>query len=165
MNRIKDRQWCDRHIDELLCCTSPVCSILGQCTRPTRRYRPSAPMTTEEATQRLFGIKASSPYMSFAPLLLDEAAAALPAISHLDSTARVQTVSADDDEWLYRLLVTVGTQFGWPVLLNTSLNHKGRPIVNTIRGVFEMLDSIDDIHALVIEDYAFTRTPGPPISG
>ena len=55
----------------------------------------------------------------------------IPAIVHVDGTARVQTVSAQDNADFRRLLVEVGKQTGRQMVLNTSFNVKGQPIVNT----------------------------------
>jgi carbamoyltransferase len=55
----------------------------------------------------------------------------LPAITHVDGTARLQTVSSDVSPRYYRLIENVGQAIGLPVVLNTSFNLKGEPIVNT----------------------------------
>ena len=88
---------------------------------------------------KVFGESAVSPHMSFAPLVDAKTAAALPSMVHLDSTARLQTVSKAANAWLHALLVSVGRLTGFPVLLNTSFNRKGRPIVNSIEDALTML--------------------------
>jgi carbamoyltransferase len=55
----------------------------------------------------------------------------LAAVTHVDGTARVQTVRAEDNPFLHRLLELIGEETGIPVLLNTSLNARGEPIVET----------------------------------
>ena len=50
---------------------------------------------------------------------------------HFDSTALPQTVTAEEDPWLHALLLHMGHLTGLPMLLNTSFNSKGRPILNT----------------------------------
>ena len=114
-------------------------------------------MATEAATVRLFGHPVASPFMSFAPKLLPAAAAALPAAAHLDGTARIQTVSETDEPWLFALLSAVERLLGWAVLLNTSFNVKGKPIVNSIAAALDIWDGEEKIHALVIEEHVFTR--------
>lgn len=61
----------------------------------------------------------------------EEARDRLAAVTHVDGTARVQTVRAEDNAFLHRLLELVGEVTGVPVLLNTSLNFPGKPIVET----------------------------------
>jgi carbamoyltransferase len=70
-----------------------------------------------------------SPFMSFAPVVKPDAAAALPAITHYDSTARPQTVTKEEDPWVHALLGAVKEQTGWAVLINTSFNTKVDPFV------------------------------------
>ena len=122
-----------------------------------RRYRPTAPITTEDATVRLIGRACTSPFMSFAPIFTPDAARALPAAVHLDSTARIQTVTQQGQPWLFELLLAVERLFGWPVLLNTSMNVRGKPIVNSLLASFQVFDESVDVYALVLEDHVFHR--------
>jgi len=102
----------------------------------------------------------NSPYMSFAPPLQDWALHQFPAISHLDGTGRVQTVSNDDCPWFHRLLLELEKHTGAAILANTSCNVRGKPIVNSIVDVLQILDDQDgtDLHAAVIEDYLLFPT-------
>ena len=69
--------------------------------------------------------------MQFAAGVLAEAAPLIPAVTHVDQTARLQTVGENDDPFLYALLRDFQTRTGLPVLLNTSFNRKEEPIVET----------------------------------
>ncbi len=60
-----------------------------------------------------------------------------PAICHVDNTSRVQTVSKEDNEGFYNLLKTFYNKTGCPMLLNTSLNIKGQPIVDNIEDALQ----------------------------
>jgi carbamoyltransferase len=60
-----------------------------------------------------------------------EAREKLAAVTHVDGTARVQTVREEDNHFLHRLLCLIGDATGVPVLMNTSLNLRGEPIVET----------------------------------
>jgi carbamoyltransferase len=71
------------------------------------------------------------PYMIIIVEVRKEHRAALPAITHVDGTARVQTVNAGDNGDFYALLRAVGKTTGREMVLNTSFNVKGQPIVNT----------------------------------
>jgi len=72
-----------------------------------------------------------SPYMLLVATVRDDARERLAAVTHVDGTARVQTVRAEDNEFLQRAARAVGELTGVPVLLNTSLNLRGEPIVET----------------------------------
>mgnify|MGYP001565768808 CR=1 FL=1 len=79
-----------------------------------------------------------------------------PAITHEDGTARVQTVTEEQNNYLYNILNCLDVMDDHGVLLNTSLNIKGRPILTTIKEAIEVLGTTDIDHIL-IEDYLFTN--------
>jgi|MDTC01.1.fsa_nt_gb carbamoyltransferase len=89
-------------------------------------FRPFAPSVTLETAGNYFKDAAPSPYMT---LTFDVKTDKLPAITHVDNTARVQTVSKDDNELYYKLLKKLEEKSGIAVVLNTSLNIMGQPIV------------------------------------
>jgi len=92
------------------------------------RYRPYAPVVIEESASKFFDIDSSSPVMMRNVKILDKR---LVAISHIDGTARVQTVNENQNKVLYSLLLEVEKNTGFPVLLNTSFNRPGEPIVES----------------------------------
>jgi len=75
----------------------------------------------------------------------------LPAITHVDGTGRLQTVHRDASPRYYRLIERFGEATGMPVVLNTSFNLKGEPIVNTPREAFRTF-SVSDMDILVLEN-------------
>jgi carbamoyltransferase len=93
-------------------------------------FRPFAPIVRAERAHELFDMPVkASPYMQFvAPCRFPDE---YPSITHLDGTSRVQTVARDEHPDLYRLLEAWEAETGCPLLLNTSLNVKGEPLVNT----------------------------------
>jgi len=94
-----------------------------------QKFRPFAPAILEERASEYFHMPTDkTPYMQFTALCKypDE----FPAIIHADGTSRVQTVSEQDNPGFYRLLKRWEQETGCPMLLNTSLNIKGQPIVN-----------------------------------
>ncbi|XP_071509710.1 uncharacterized protein sll1178-like [Diadema antillarum] len=107
----------------------------------------------------------ASPYMSFAPPLTAEAQKLFPAITHYDGTARLQTVSPEGEPWFHSLLEEVGRQGndgGYEILLNTSFNVKGKPILNHLNTALQILDSSPEgtmTHVLA-EDWLFTPQRG-----
>ncbi len=94
-------------------------------------FRPFAPSCVEERAQEFFPGCGDSPFMLFVHTVAPEKRPLLPAITHVDGTARVQTVSAKIQPRYHRLLLEFEQRRGVPVLLNTSFNVMGEPIVNT----------------------------------
>ena len=92
------------------------------------RYRPYAPVVIEERASQFFDIDSSSPVMMRNVKVLEKR---LVAITHFDGTARVQTVNEIQNKLLYSLLLEVEKSTGFPVLLNTSFNRPGEPIVES----------------------------------
>lgn len=93
------------------------------------QFRPFAPVILEEYANDYFDMPvASSPYMQFtAPCRFPDD---FPAICHVDGSSRVQTVNRSQNPYLHELLQTFHQTTGCPMLLNTSMNLKGEPLVN-----------------------------------
>lgn len=94
-------------------------------------FRPLAPVVPIEHASTYFEGVDESPYMLMVATVRPEAREDLAAVTHIDGTARVQTVRAEDNPFLHDLLERIGERTGIPVLLNTSLNLRGEPIVET----------------------------------
>jgi carbamoyltransferase len=88
-------------------------------------FRPFAPSVPLDDAQRYFDIRVESPFML---LTAETRARDIPAVTHVDGSARVQTVRESDNPLFYGLLKEFGGITGNPVLLNTSLNLRGEPI-------------------------------------
>ena len=98
------------------------------------KFRPFAPVIQKEAASKFFDIgNIESPYMCSTFSVKSDAVDDLGAIRHVDGTARVQTVTKAQNEPLYSLLELYNKEAGIPVVLNTSFNLKGQPIVETPR--------------------------------
>ena len=80
-----------------------------------------------------FNIKVESPFMSFAILVKNEFLNILPAVINKDGTSRVQTILESEESLISNILTEFGKITGVPVLLNTSFNLGGEPIVETIQ--------------------------------
>ena len=102
--------------------------VLDHYMKCRDRYRPYAPVVIEEKADVYFDIKGGSPVMMRNVKVLDER---LVAITHVDRTARVQTVTENENKILYSLLIEVEKTIGVPILLNTSFNQPGEPIVES----------------------------------
>ncbi len=96
-------------------------------------FRPFAPAVSIEQVDRWFDVEAGTklPYMIMNVDVREEHRAHLPAITHVNGSARVQTVSSEDNADFHTLLRAVGRTTGREMVLNTSFNVKGQPIVNT----------------------------------
>ena len=95
-------------------------------------WRPVAPIIAEEHINEWFDEAYLSPYMLHTFKINDQYLDLLPAISHLDSSARVQTVKESEYPVLHELLLHFKEETGLPLLCNTSLNDRGEPIINSI---------------------------------
>ena len=95
-----------------------------------QKFRPFAPSVLEEHAHEIFDMPVrKSQFMQFtAPCKYPKK---YPAICHVDNTSRVQTVSKEDNPGYYRLIKRFYEKTGCPMVLNTSLNIKGKPIVNS----------------------------------
>ena len=97
-----------------------------------QEFRPFAPVIMEDYVHREFEMPSgcnASPFMQY--IARTKKPELYPAITHLDGTARVQTVTREQHSGLYRLLEKWYNKTGCPMLLNTSLNIKGEPMVDT----------------------------------
>jgi len=94
-------------------------------------FRPFAPAVLEEAASDWFDMTGldASPFMLFTVPVLPEKRALIPSVTHVDGTARVQTVSRDEDPLYWRVIAQFGERTQVPVLLNTSFNVRREPIV------------------------------------
>ena len=93
------------------------------------QFRPIAPVCLEEDAAKWFGCDRSSPFMLYTKLVSTDA---LAAVTHVNGTARIQTVSSVTNNHLYELLVAFKKRTGFGVLCNTSLNFKGKGFINNI---------------------------------
>ena len=93
-------------------------------------FRPFAPAVLEENLFDYFEIKQKSPHMLIACKVKKNKKNLIPAVVHVDDSCRVQSVSKKDNLKFWNLLNHFKNQSGVPILLNTSFNIKGQPIVN-----------------------------------
>jgi predicted NodU family carbamoyl transferase len=93
------------------------------------QFRPIAPVCLEEEAVRWFGCDHATPYMLFTYRVRTKA---LAAVTHVNGTARIQTVSSLTNRNLYDLLIAFKARTGYGVLCNTSLNFSGRGFINNI---------------------------------
>jgi carbamoyltransferase len=121
------------------------------------QFRPVAPMVAANRAAELFSRgPLPSPYMLFVHDVAPEWRERVPAVTHVDGTARVQTVDEADEPLLTRMLTEFEARTGLPVVVNTSLNTAGRPMVDSPRDVLECFGA-SPIDVLVLGPYLVRR--------
>jgi carbamoyltransferase len=107
--------------------------ILNRRVKFRENFRPFAPTVLNEHAEKWFGLK-DSPFMLRVCKVLEEGA---PAISHVDNTARIQTITREDNPNYCELIHSFYAITGIPLLINTSFNSKGQPIVESAEDAIE----------------------------
>ena len=120
------------------------------------QFRPVAPMTLAECAPEMFRGPFPSPYMLFVHEVDDRWKQRLQAVVHVDGTARVQTVDRVEEPLIARMLDAVAEATGVPVLVNTSLNTAGRPMVDSPRDALECFGSTP-VDAMAIGPFLLER--------
>jgi carbamoyltransferase len=106
-------------------------ALVNRLIKERENYRPFAPAILEEDAGHFLKHVRRSPWMLFVDSVHDAAHDEIPAVVHVDGTARPQTVSEGDNPLFYKLICRFRDLTGVPALLNTSFNVSGEPIVNT----------------------------------
>ena len=129
--------------------------ILNSKVKFREWYRPFAPFCKQEEAQNWFETRNfdNFEYMSYAPRVKVDT---LPAITHVDGTARLQTVTEESHSHFYELLTEFGKISATNVLLNTSFNIRGYPILSSIEDALYALNNTE-MDYVVIEDYLFGK--------
>jgi carbamoyltransferase len=122
-------------------------------------FRPFAPAVLESELQNHFALDHSSPFMLETCDVISEID--LPAITHIDGSARVQTVTEDANPRFAKLLKEFYRRTGCPIILNTSFNMRGEPIVCTPVDAVKCFNRCQ-IDMLVVEDFVLERAGIPP---
>jgi carbamoyltransferase len=120
------------------------------------QFRPVAPMVLEERAAELFDGPLPSPYMLFTHRVRPPWHERIPAVVHVDGTARIQTVSREREPLVARMLEAFERRTGVPVVVNTSLNTAGRPMVDDPRDALECFGSAP-VDALAIGPFLVRR--------
>jgi len=126
--------------------------ILNARVKHREGFRPFAPSVLRECASDYFDITCESPYMLLIAKVKEDKREVVPAITHVDGTARVQTVTREDNGRFYDLIAEFYKITGVPVILNTSFNIAGEPIVETPADALRCFMSTE-MDYLVIEDY------------
>ncbi|HEX6719150.1 MAG TPA: carbamoyltransferase C-terminal domain-containing protein [Pyrinomonadaceae bacterium] len=133
---------------------------INRLVKKREAFRPFAPAVTREAAIRFFDIdqgdESQYSYMLLTASVRPTYREQLPAVTHVDGSARLQIVSNEDHPRFWTLLNKFGAVSGIPVLLNTSFNLRGQPIVCTPDDALDAF-LISEIDILVIENYLITH--------
>jgi carbamoyltransferase len=119
-------------------------------------FRPVAPVVLEEEAEEWFEDAEQSPFMLFVHKVKEEKSEKIPAVRHVDGTARIQTVNRDQHPAYYDLLREFKKLTGVPVLVNTSFNTRSEPIVCTPRDAIECFWT-SPFDALVINSFLLEK--------
>jgi carbamoyltransferase len=120
------------------------------------QFRPVAPMVLADRAADIFEGPLPSPYMLFTHQVRPEWRDRIAAVVHVDGSARIQTVAADDEPLVARMLRCFEARTGIPVVVNTSLNTAGRPMVDDPRDALECFGSAP-VDALAIGPFLVRR--------
>ncbi|TQM38462.1 carbamoyltransferase family protein [Pseudonocardia cypriaca] len=149
-------------------------SIIGDARHPAMRdfvnfrvkgrewFRPLAPLVLADAAPTIFDVDRPTPFMQLAIDVRPEHRDALPAITHVDGTARIQTVESSNTPFLHALLTAFRDRTGCPVLINTSLNGKGDPLTETPEDSIACLTGTQ-MHALVMPPFLIRKPGATPV--
>ena len=127
-------------------------NILNKRVKFRESFRPFAAIVMEEDTEKYFDFNKPNPYMLLVYKVKKEFQKILPSATHVDETVRIQTVNREENVHMYNLLKIFKEKTGHSVIINTSFNIKGEPIVCS---PYDSINSFTraDIDALVIGNY------------
>jgi carbamoyltransferase len=124
-------------------------------------FRPFAPAVLEEKVEEYFVGGVPSPFMTLTFDVQEKQKHRIASITHIDGTARIQTVSAATNPRFHRLISEVGRITGIPMVINTSFNVKGQPIVTTPRDAISTFYMTGMDH-LILGDQVLSKEAAPP---
>lgn len=164
--------------------SSTTQAVLNDKIKRRESFRPFAPAVLAEHAAAWFDLDVESPYMLFvAPVAeaqlvpvaegspaddditvrVQQVRSTIPAVTHVDGSARVQTVGADRSPEFHRILTAFHAATGCPILVNTSFNVRGEPIVCTPEDAYRCFMTTD-MDWLVLEDCLLDRRAQPPFT-
>ncbi|HEY7224144.1 MAG TPA: carbamoyltransferase C-terminal domain-containing protein [Micromonosporaceae bacterium] len=127
-------------------------------------FRPLAPLVLADHAARIFEVDRPAPFMQYAAQVNEPFRDQLPGITHVDDSARLQSVEAANTPFLHSLLTAWYGRTGCPVLINTSLNGPGDPLVETPDQAIDCLHRTG-LHALAIPPWLIRKRDEPPVPG
>ncbi|MFF1676132.1 carbamoyltransferase [Streptomyces sp. NPDC058256] len=133
-----------------------IAERLNATVKFREQFRPFAPIVLAERAEEFFTLGQEAPYMSMASAVTDNARRHIPAIVHANGTSRLQTVTHSQNPFMHKVLRAFARRTGIPVLINTSLNVKGKPICGTPEMALDCLAN-SGLDALMLEGWWITK--------
>ena len=130
--------------------------ILNSRVKFRESFRPFTPSVLAERSSEFFELDVDAPFMLLAAYVKPGKGELVPAITHVDNTARVQTVTRDVNAPYYDLIKAFDKRTGIPMVLETSFNVAGEPIVETPEDAIRCFLSTD-IDVLCIDRFLLTK--------
>jgi len=137
-------------------CYSKIKDLVNSKVKHRESFRPYAPAVLEEKAHEYFKLRQKSPFMLLACKVMPQKINKIPGVVHVDNTARVQTVSKKDNYRFWLLLNEFEKISGVSVLLNTSFNLHGEPIVCSPQDAIRVFEKTE-MDILVIENYILEK--------
>jgi carbamoyltransferase len=149
-------------------------SIIGDPRRPAMQdyinyevkgrewFRPLAPLVLADHAERIFEVDRPAPFMQYAADVRPEYREQYPGITHVDGTARLQTVEPVNTPFLHELMSRWFERTGSPILINTSLNGPGDPLTETPEQSIATLRNTG-MHALAIPPFLLVKREEPAV--
>lgn len=131
--------------------------ILNRRVKFRESFRPFAAIVDEASCSTYFDFDMANPFMLLVYNVKNEFRSILPALTHVDGTVRIQTVNEAENKPMYLLLEAFKQKTGYPVLINTSFNIKGEPIVCTPQEAIHSFKN-SDIDYLIIENFILSKS-------
>lgn len=130
--------------------------ILNLKVKHREYFRPFAPSVLSERTKDYFVTNVDLPYMTMTVKVVDDKKSVIPAVTHQDDTARVQSVSSANNLLYYSLISKFNEITGVPVVINTSFNDSGEPIVETPKDAIQCFLKTG-MDALIMGNWLITK--------
>jgi len=119
-------------------------------------FRPIAPFVLQEDVNEYFNFEGRSPFMLFTAFVRDQYRDKFPAIEHVDHSARIQTVSKEDNAFIYDVVRSFKDKTGVGIITNTSFNGKNETMVETLTDAVNCFAN-HPIHYLVVPPYIISK--------
>ena len=137
-------------------CDPQMKARMNRVIKKREGFRPFAPIVKAEEQTKYFNYQKNVPYMNQVVQVKEEYQSQLPAITHVDGSARIQTLTQRQHKRIYQLLVQLQKDNGFPIVLNTSFNLKDQTMVLDPRTAIEtFLDC--EMDTLVIHNYIIKK--------
>ena len=132
--------------------------LVNESVKFREAWRPFAPSCLAEEAGEYFEVESDAPFMILTHRVRAEKRTVIPAVTHVDNTARLQTVRERDNPRYWRLIREFARITGVPVVLNTSFNLRGEPIVCTPYDAFRTFYS-SGLDYLALGDFVLAKDP------